>query len=102
MKPDEGLGIVRDLPGVTFAEPPPPLGQLLDRIELFTRRYVVLDEAQATASTLWVPHTWAIAKAGEPRYVVRYRRGGRESRPRYGGSFRLRTRRPHPPRVGSR
>jgi integrase len=27
--------------------------------------------------------------AGEPRYVVRYRRGGRESRPRYAGSFRL-------------
>ena len=37
--------------------------KLLDGLELFLRRFVVLDEAQATAATLWTPHTWTIDAA---------------------------------------
>jgi Protein of unknown function (DUF3631) len=47
----------------------PPLAWLLEQVELFTRRYVVLNEPQATASTLWVPHTWAIDAAHATPYL---------------------------------
>jgi Protein of unknown function (DUF3631) len=42
---------------------------LLAAVETFTRRYVVLDEAQATAAALWVPHTWAIEAAHATPYL---------------------------------
>ena len=45
------------------------LAQLLDALELFVRRYVVLDEAQAAAVTLWVAHTWAIDAAFATPYL---------------------------------
>lgn len=41
----------------------PDLAGLLDLVEVFTRRFVVLDEAQATAVVLWDAHTWAIEAA---------------------------------------
>lgn len=43
--------------------------ELLDRIEGFTRRYVVLGDAQATAVTLWVAHTWAVEAAYATPYL---------------------------------
>ena len=52
-----------DLPG--FVD----LGALLDKIELFIRRFVVVDEAQAAAAALWVPHTWAIDAAHATPYL---------------------------------
>jgi Protein of unknown function (DUF3631) len=45
------------------------LAHLLDALEVFVRRYVVLDEAQATATTLWVAHTWAIEAAYATPYL---------------------------------
>jgi hypothetical protein len=45
------------------------LSELLDAIEVFTRRYVVLDEVQATAVTLWVVHAWAIDAAHATPYL---------------------------------
>jgi hypothetical protein len=43
--------------------------QLLDAVEVFVRRFVVVDEAQATALTLWVVHSWAIDAAVVTPYV---------------------------------
>ena len=43
--------------------------KLLDATELFTRRYVVLDEPQATAGALWTLHTWAIEAAHATPYL---------------------------------
>jgi putative DNA primase/helicase len=43
--------------------------KLLDALELFLRRFVVLDEAQATAATLWTPHTWTIEAARATPYL---------------------------------
>ena len=48
------------------------LGELLDSLEVFVRRYVVLDEAQATASVLWVVHSWAIDAAHATPYLHIY------------------------------
>ena len=45
------------------------LAALLERTELFIRRYVVVDEAQATALVLWVVHTWAIDAAHATPYL---------------------------------
>jgi hypothetical protein len=39
------------------------LGQLLDALEVFVRRYVVLSDEQAPAVVLWIVHTWAIEAA---------------------------------------
>jgi Protein of unknown function (DUF3631) len=54
------------------SKPPPPLvplAELLDRSEFFIRRFVVLDEAQATAVALWVTHTWVIEAAHATPYL---------------------------------
>jgi hypothetical protein len=48
---------------------PRSLRWLLDAIEVFIRRFVVINEAQATANTLWVVHTWAIEAAQATPYV---------------------------------
>ena len=45
------------------------LADLLDALEVFIRRYVVVDEAQATALVLWAVHTWAIAAAHATPYL---------------------------------
>jgi hypothetical protein len=45
------------------------LGKLLDAVEVFVRRYVVLDEAQATAVSLWAAHTHAIGAAQATPYL---------------------------------
>ena len=45
------------------------LGGLLDAVEVFVRRFVVVDEAQATAVALWVAHTWAIDAAHATPYL---------------------------------
>jgi Protein of unknown function (DUF3631) len=45
------------------------LSELLDEVEMFIRRYVVLDDTQATAATLWTPHTWAIGAAHATPYL---------------------------------
>jgi hypothetical protein len=45
------------------------LAALLDAIEVFIRRFVVLDEAQASACTLWTAHTWAIEAAQATPYL---------------------------------
>jgi Protein of unknown function (DUF3631) len=42
---------------------------LLDAVELFVRRFVVVDEAQASAITLWIAHTWAIEAAYATPYL---------------------------------
>jgi hypothetical protein len=48
---------------------PVDLDGLLDRIELFVRRFVIVNEAQATAVTLWVVHTWVIDAAHATPYL---------------------------------
>lgn len=51
---------------------PPPfanLAVLLDAIEVFVRRFVVIDDAQATAVVLWIAHTWAIDAARATPYL---------------------------------
>jgi hypothetical protein len=45
------------------------LGKLLDGVEVFLRRYVVLDEAKATAISLWTAHTHAIGAAQATPYL---------------------------------
>jgi Protein of unknown function (DUF3631) len=45
------------------------LADLLDWIEVFVRRYVVLEEAQATATTLWAVHAEAIEAAHATPYL---------------------------------
>jgi hypothetical protein len=45
------------------------LPRLLDALEVFERRYVVVDETQAAAITLWVAHTWAIEAAFATPYL---------------------------------
>jgi Protein of unknown function (DUF3631) len=50
-------------------EPGHDLAALLDAIEVFARRFVVIDENQATAIVLWVGHTWAIEAAHATPYL---------------------------------
>jgi Protein of unknown function (DUF3631) len=45
------------------------IAELLDRVEVFTRRFVVLTEAQATAAALWGAHTWALEAAQATPYL---------------------------------
>jgi hypothetical protein len=45
------------------------LGDLLDAIEVFVRRFVVINEVQAAAIVLWVAHTWAIDAARSTPYL---------------------------------
>jgi hypothetical protein len=45
------------------------LGAILNAVEVFVRRFVVVDEAQATALTLWAAHTWAVEAAYATPYV---------------------------------
>ena len=42
---------------------------LLDRVELFVRRYVVLDDSQAAAAALWVAHSHAVDAARATPYM---------------------------------
>ena len=42
---------------------------LLDAIELFIRRFVVIEEAQSTAVALWVAHTWTVEAAYSMPYL---------------------------------
>jgi Protein of unknown function (DUF3631) len=51
---------------------PPDLAGLLDAVELFLRRFVVVDDAQAAAMTLWVLHTHAIEAAYATPYLYAY------------------------------
>jgi Protein of unknown function (DUF3631) len=50
-------------------KPGQDLGALLDAVELFARRFVVVDEAQATAIALWIAHSWAIEAARATPYL---------------------------------
>jgi Protein of unknown function (DUF3631) len=50
-------------------EPGRDLGALLDAVEVFVRRFVVVDEVQATAASLWVAYTWAIEAAHATPYL---------------------------------
>jgi hypothetical protein len=45
------------------------LARLLDELVSFVCRFVVLDEAQATAVVLWVAHAWAIDAAHATAYL---------------------------------
>ena len=45
------------------------LAHLLDALERFVRRFVVVDESQATAVVLWIAHTWAIDAAYATPYL---------------------------------
>jgi hypothetical protein len=45
------------------------LGVLLDGVEAFVRRYVVLNDEQGVAVTLWIAHTHAIAAADCTPYL---------------------------------
>jgi Protein of unknown function (DUF3631) len=45
------------------------VSDLLDAVELFLRRFVVLTDAQAAAAALWVAHSWAIAAAHATAYL---------------------------------
>jgi hypothetical protein len=45
------------------------LGDLLDDVVAFVHRFVVLDEAQAAASTLWIAHAWVIDAAHATPYL---------------------------------
>ena len=42
---------------------------MLDEVEVFVRRFVVVDEAQAVAFVLWVAHTWTIGAAHATPYL---------------------------------
>jgi hypothetical protein len=66
--------LLRDPAGyeTSFAEPPveiQDLAALLDAVELFLRRFCVIDDAQAAAATLWVAHTHAIEAAMATPYL---------------------------------
>lgn len=52
-----------------MTDAPLELGELLDQVELFIRRYVILDEAQAVAAALWTAHTHAIEAAYATAYL---------------------------------
>jgi hypothetical protein len=45
------------------------LADLLDALVVFVRRFVVLDEAQAAASALWIAHAWTIEAAHATPYL---------------------------------
>jgi hypothetical protein len=45
------------------------LGDLLDAVEVFVRRFCVIDDAQAAAATLWAAHTHAIDAAMATPYL---------------------------------
>lgn len=49
--------------------PPVALDRILDAVEAFVYRYVVVSEVQVTASTLWVAHTWTIEAAHATPYL---------------------------------
>jgi Protein of unknown function (DUF3631) len=56
----------------SFREPPVEahdLAALLDAVELFLRRFCVIDDGQASAATLWVAHTHAIDAAMATPYL---------------------------------
>ncbi|MDA2953622.1 MAG: topoisomerase, partial [Actinomycetota bacterium] len=50
-------------------EPPVDLGELLQTVKRYLRRYVVLSDPQATACTLWVAHAHAFAAAEATPYL---------------------------------
>ena len=65
--PDTTLVGVGEGPAPT----PPTLGETLDRVEAFLRRYVVLSRPEAvTAIVLWVAHTHAIEHADATPYLA--------------------------------
>jgi Protein of unknown function (DUF3631) len=47
----------------------PETGQLLNALELLLRRFVVLNDAQAAAVTLWTAHSWTIDAARATPYL---------------------------------
>jgi hypothetical protein len=50
-------------------QPPPPIQEILDEVETFSRRFAVVDDIQATATTLWIPHCWVIEAAHTTPYL---------------------------------
>lgn len=54
--------------GVEDLAPISELGKLLDRIETFIRRFVVLSDEQACALTLFVAHCWVVETASVTPY----------------------------------
>jgi len=49
---------------------PPALAPLLDDVRALIRRYVIVDDAQADALTLWAAHTHALAAAEATPYLA--------------------------------
>jgi hypothetical protein len=49
---------------------PPPLGEVLDELAGFVRRFVVMSEAQADAVALWVVHTHLFTAAAQTPYIA--------------------------------
>jgi hypothetical protein len=59
--------LLRD--SVRAAPPRTELAVLLDDLDAFVRRFVILDEAQAAAVALWVAHAWAVDAANATPYL---------------------------------
>jgi hypothetical protein len=49
---------------------PPPIGEVLDELAAFVRRFVVMSEAQADAVALWIAHTHAFDAAEQTPYLA--------------------------------
>ena len=49
---------------------PPPLGEVLDELAGFVRRFVVMSPAQADAIALWIVHTHAFDAAEQTPYLA--------------------------------
>ena len=49
---------------------PPPLGEVLDELAGFVRRFVVMTDAQADAVALWIVHTHAFDAAEQTPYLA--------------------------------
>jgi Protein of unknown function (DUF3631) len=51
-------------------EPVPEIGQLLDELVVFLRRFVVMSDAQLAVVALWLVHTHALASADATPYLA--------------------------------
>ena len=49
---------------------PPPLGEVLDELAGFVRRFVVVSAAQSAAVALWIAHTHTFAAAEQTPYLA--------------------------------
>jgi Protein of unknown function (DUF3631) len=54
----------------TQSSDPPPIGEVLDELAAFVRRFVVMSPAQADAIALWIAHTHCFDAAEQTPYLA--------------------------------